>query len=144
MHSRRPEEYAAACTATALHRLAAPGSLPQPRVPSRNAQALWHIDPMSAADVAVVEQPAEQPVADQPTSEKGVGTADEPLGDDSSAFECNICLELAKEPVVTLCGHLYCWPCLYRSVDRAHQPPLLLAPRTTHLRMGYTSQVDPG
>ncbi|KAG1676171.1 hypothetical protein FOA52_005012 [Chlamydomonas sp. UWO 241] len=34
--------------------------------------------------------------------------------EDASAFECNVCLELAKEPVVTLCGHLYCWPCLYR------------------------------
>uniref|UniRef100_A0A061QI60 RING-type E3 ubiquitin transferase n=1 Tax=Tetraselmis sp. GSL018 TaxID=582737 RepID=A0A061QI60_9CHLO len=34
--------------------------------------------------------------------------------DDSSPFECNICLELAREPVVTYCGHLYCWPCLYR------------------------------
>jgi hypothetical protein len=34
--------------------------------------------------------------------------------EDTSAFECNVCLELAKEPVVTLCGHLYCWPCLYR------------------------------
>lgn len=32
----------------------------------------------------------------------------------TSAFECNVCLELSKEPVVTLCGHLYCWPCLYR------------------------------
>jgi hypothetical protein len=32
----------------------------------------------------------------------------------SEAFECNICLELASQPVVTLCGHLYCWPCLYR------------------------------
>jgi E3 ubiquitin-protein ligase RNF5 len=29
-------------------------------------------------------------------------------------FSCNICYELAAEPVVTLCGHLYCWPCLYR------------------------------
>uniref|UniRef100_A0A1D1Y950 E3 ubiquitin-protein ligase RMA n=1 Tax=Anthurium amnicola TaxID=1678845 RepID=A0A1D1Y950_9ARAE len=29
-------------------------------------------------------------------------------------FECNICLELAKEPVVTTCGHLFCWPCLYQ------------------------------
>jgi hypothetical protein len=77
---------------------------------------------MSAADVAVVEQPVEQPPADHPTSEKGVGTSDEPLADESSAFECNICLELAKEPVVTLCGHLYCWPCLYRSVDRPHHP----------------------
>ncbi|KAJ6834674.1 postreplication repair E3 ubiquitin-protein ligase RAD18-like [Iris pallida] len=29
-------------------------------------------------------------------------------------FECNICLELAIEPVVTCCGHLFCWPCLYQ------------------------------
>lgn len=28
-------------------------------------------------------------------------------------FQCNICLDLAQEPVVTLCGHLFCWPCLY-------------------------------
>lgn len=34
--------------------------------------------------------------------------------EDSSAFQCNICYELAREPVVTLCGHLYCWPCVYR------------------------------
>jgi hypothetical protein len=39
--------------------------------------------------------------------------ADVPM-DENIAYECNICLELAKEPVVTLCGHLYCWPCLYR------------------------------
>jgi E3 ubiquitin-protein ligase RNF5 len=30
------------------------------------------------------------------------------------SFDCNICLELAQDPVVTLCGHLFCWPCLYR------------------------------
>ncbi|CAN6461271.1 unnamed protein product [Victoria cruziana] len=29
-------------------------------------------------------------------------------------FECNICFEIAKEPVVTSCGHLFCWPCLYQ------------------------------
>eukprot|EP00250_Pteridium_aquilinum_P014466 c22011_g1_i1 orf=564-2171(+) len=29
-------------------------------------------------------------------------------------FECNICLEMATEPVVTCCGHLFCWPCLYQ------------------------------
>ncbi|KAD4179156.1 hypothetical protein E3N88_27747 [Mikania micrantha] len=29
-------------------------------------------------------------------------------------FECNICFDLAEDPVVTLCGHLFCWPCLYK------------------------------
>jgi hypothetical protein len=33
---------------------------------------------------------------------------------DAGLFECNICLEMAKEPIVTLCGHLFCWPCLFR------------------------------
>lgn len=34
--------------------------------------------------------------------------------DDATGFECNICFELAQDPVVTLCGHLYCWRCLYK------------------------------
>jgi len=29
-------------------------------------------------------------------------------------FDCNICLETVQDPVVTLCGHLFCWPCLYK------------------------------
>ncbi|XP_076933487.1 uncharacterized protein LOC143599411 [Bidens hawaiensis] len=29
-------------------------------------------------------------------------------------FDCNICFNMASEPVVTYCGHLFCWPCLYR------------------------------
>ncbi|KAG0453005.1 hypothetical protein HPP92_025669 [Vanilla planifolia] len=29
-------------------------------------------------------------------------------------FECNICFDTAKEPVVTSCGHLFCWSCLYQ------------------------------
>lgn len=33
---------------------------------------------------------------------------------DAGDFECNICFDLAQDPIVTLCGHLFCWPCLYR------------------------------
>ncbi|GMY10090.1 E3 ubiquitin-protein ligase RMA1H1-like [Fagus crenata] len=32
----------------------------------------------------------------------------------SGGFDCSICLELVQDPVVTLCGHLYCWPCIYK------------------------------
>ena len=31
-------------------------------------------------------------------------------------FECVICMEIAKEPIVTNCGHLYCWPCIYEVI----------------------------
>ena len=47
--------------------------------------------------------------------------------EESSAFECNICYEIAQSPVVTLCGHLYCWPCLYRCADEAVAPGLCVS-----------------
>ncbi|KAJ7568353.1 hypothetical protein O6H91_01G028800 [Diphasiastrum complanatum] len=40
-------------------------------------------------------------------------------GQASVSFECNICLEVANDPVVTLCGHLFCWPCLYKWLQRS-------------------------
>lgn len=29
-------------------------------------------------------------------------------------YACNICFEVAENAVVTSCGHLYCWGCLYQ------------------------------
>lgn len=34
-----------------------------------------------------------------------------------SFYDCNICLEVAKEPVLTCCGHLFCWSCFYQVSD---------------------------
>jgi E3 ubiquitin-protein ligase RNF5 len=39
----------------------------------------------------------------------------------SSSFECNICFEEATDPVVTRCGHLYCWICLSHWIERGAQ-----------------------
>ncbi|KAG9416473.1 hypothetical protein AC1031_000872 [Aphanomyces cochlioides] len=47
--------------------------------------------------------------------------------DRSHGFDCNICLDHVKEPVVTLCGHLYCWPCLYRWILNHNQCPVCKA-----------------
>ncbi|KAJ1409711.1 Zinc finger, RING-type [Sesbania bispinosa] len=29
-------------------------------------------------------------------------------------FDCNVCLDKARDPVLTCCGHLFCWPCFYQ------------------------------
>lgn len=34
-----------------------------------------------------------------------------------SQFECNICLETAKNAVISMCGHLFCWPCLHQWLE---------------------------
>uniref|UniRef100_A0ACD5X7B2 Uncharacterized protein n=2 Tax=Avena sativa TaxID=4498 RepID=A0ACD5X7B2_AVESA len=44
-------------------------------------------------------------------------------GDRGTCFQCNICFELPLEPIVTLCGHLFCWPCLYKWLHiHSHSP----------------------
>lgn len=45
---------------------------------------------------------------------KSVSSAATDSENPSGCFDCNICFDFAHEPVVTLCGHLYCWPCIYK------------------------------
>lgn len=37
--------------------------------------------------------------------------------DVESMYECNICLDPAKNAVVSMCGHLFCWPCLHQWLE---------------------------
>lgn len=40
----------------------------------------------------------------------------------AAAFECNICLDVAKDAVISMCGHLFCWPCLHTWLEtRPHR-----------------------
>ncbi|CAH1424591.1 unnamed protein product [Lactuca virosa] len=48
-------------------------------------------------------------------------TVDESNNVPSDNFDCNICLDTVQDPVVTLCGHLYCWPCIYKWIDLSHK-----------------------
>ncbi|XP_049298116.1 E3 ubiquitin-protein ligase RNF185-like isoform X2 [Anopheles funestus] len=47
-------------------------------------------------------------------SSTDTGTGGEEEKKDDSMFECNICLDTAKDAVVSMCGHLFCWPCIHQ------------------------------
>ncbi|KAF0443997.1 ubiquitin-protein ligase PSH1 [Gigaspora margarita] len=46
------------------------------------------------------------------------------INSSSSEYECNICFDTASAPVLTLCGHLFCWPCLHQWLEAQSQNPL--------------------
>lgn len=43
---------------------------------------------------------------------------------DNSAFECNICLDTARDAVISMCGHLFCWPCLHQWLETRPNRPM--------------------
>ncbi|XP_026145405.1 E3 ubiquitin-protein ligase RNF5-like [Carassius auratus] len=55
-----------------------------------------------------------------PGSGGGAGSGEGAEGErdrDRATFECNICLDTAKDAVISLCGHLFCWPCLHQWLE---------------------------
>ena len=50
----------------------------------------------------------------KPPCDKWTSFPDETDSPPSAGFDCNICLDSVHDPVVTLCGHLFCWPCIYK------------------------------
>ena len=45
----------------------------------------------------------------QASSESAAESKSAAFNEKESCFECNICLDTACNPVVTQCGHLFCW-----------------------------------
>ncbi|XP_047095284.1 uncharacterized protein LOC124707666 [Lolium rigidum] len=82
--------------------------------------------PPLSSDAPAPENEAPPPPPQEPERDDTVATDtkltaaaaanDEPAegGKSTAMFECNICFDMADEPVVTSCGHLFCWPCLYQ------------------------------
>ncbi|KAM0829108.1 hypothetical protein ACQ4PT_067084 [Festuca glaucescens] len=72
-----------------------------------------------------MDQASTAGASDDPSSDPSKRTSgDVPAAARGGCFDCNICLDFAVEPVVTRCGHLYCWPCIYewlrRNGDEGH------------------------
>ncbi|CAN4090526.1 unnamed protein product [Withania somnifera] len=62
--------------------------------------------------------------------QKSTATASVNGSNEAGDFECNNFFELAQDPIVTLCHHLYCWPCLYRWLrlhSQSHECPVCKA-----------------
>ncbi|CAB0033582.1 unnamed protein product [Trichogramma brassicae] len=53
----------------------------------------------------------------QPGPSNPLGSNAEEKEKDDRLFECNICLDTAKDAVVSMCGHLFCWPCLHQWLE---------------------------
>ncbi|CAL9690808.1 unnamed protein product [Knipowitschia caucasica] len=45
------------------------------------------------------------------------GGGDAETDRERATFECNICLDTARDAVISLCGHLFCWPCLHQWLE---------------------------
>ncbi|KAJ9073445.1 hypothetical protein DSO57_1016494 [Entomophthora muscae] len=64
-------------------------------------------------------------ISNLPTDPIRVTSPPKPSEESSSpGFSCNICFDTASNPVLTLCGHLFCWPCLHRWLVSQYRNPL--------------------
>ena len=60
---------------------------------------------------------------EEPQDDKEKETVEEAKDEDkgkeepNNNFECNICLDVARDAVISLCGHLFCWPCLHQWLE---------------------------
>ncbi|KAG0664034.1 hypothetical protein C6P46_001894 [Rhodotorula mucilaginosa] len=94
---------------TAVHSTSDPSSSPSqgpPRLESGADDPSSVIDPKDAASLQLPSNHA--------------GKSKEQEEDKLDRFSCHICLEVPDEPVVSPCGHLYCWPCMHEWLVVAH------------------------
>lgn len=55
-----------------------------------------------------------------PDIQSNMNSQDIPKASDiptGSPLECHICYEESSEPVTTVCGHIFCWSCIYKWIS---------------------------
>ncbi|PUZ39883.1 hypothetical protein GQ55_9G379300 [Panicum hallii var. hallii] len=88
----------------AAHRQAQPVS-EQQAASSTSSRIQQRTYPIPTADKSSASGTAAPPSTREP---------DDKATRSAANFECNVCFDMAAEPVVTKCGHLFCWECLYQ------------------------------
>ncbi|KAJ1739524.1 hypothetical protein LPJ68_004602 [Coemansia sp. RSA 1086] len=65
--------------------------------------------------------------SDKGKAPANLSASSEPKQEASDEFSCNICFDTATDPVLTLCGHLFCWSCLVQWLERSATCPVCKA-----------------
>jgi len=130
VHDSSSPRYAAAAAAAAVitsSEFNATASLGVARAAAVNNNIHHSYDDDDDEDDDEDEEDDRKPAA-KPTTNDNKSSDDNHVSNSTAnkdnRFVCAICLEtVSDEPVVTRCGHLYCWPCLYQWL----QPGMLLS-----------------
>ena len=70
---------------------------------------------------STTESPKVNPEAESKEEDIKNDNSNEDENTSSRAFECNICLDTASDAVISMCGHLFCWPCLHQWLETRPQ-----------------------
>jgi RING-type zinc-finger len=102
-------------TARALAAMRRRGSPSAPEPPTVvNEQPAQPDDATASATASAVAGATADVGASVTASDQAQAEKEREVAGLSTPFDCNICLDMPGDPVVTACGHLYCWSCLYR------------------------------
>ncbi|KAH8876139.1 E3 ubiquitin-protein ligase [Schistosoma japonicum] len=75
--------------------------------PATSSTSKSDIPKTSKASGSSIDRPNQPNTSDKTSDNNGT----------TGSFECNICLDSARDAVVSMCGHLFCWPCLHRWLE---------------------------
>jgi len=90
---------------------------PQPQQSSSSSSTSASTSASTTTNTAATEDSTNPPPTAPDKDRNNDSDSDKEKGDNEGMFECNICLDTAKDAVVSHCGHLFCWPCLHQWLE---------------------------